>query len=82
MRNPHLSMGALALVLALLAGAVLVEASSFWHITDTHVDWLYKPQSEPVDEYCRNGNGTSGLFGDYFCYGPQSVLESEIQWMS
>lgn len=52
---------------------------TFWHITDTHADWLYKIKSSPEDGYCRNGSGIAGEFGDYLCYGPLTVLESEIQ---
>lgn len=59
----------------------LCRAGTFWHITDTHMDWLYKVNSTPHDTLCRDGTGTAGMFGDYSCYPPIWLQEEAIKKM-
>jgi len=42
-----------------------VTCLTFWHITDTHSDWLYTPGTNPIADYCRRGEGTAGYYGDH-----------------
>lgn len=37
---------------------------TFWHITDTHIDWAYKENSRPILGQCRWLKGHTGKFGD------------------
>ncbi|KAJ6243526.1 sphingomyelin phosphodiesterase [Anaeramoeba flamelloides] len=50
-------------------------------MTDQHYDWAYKPGSNPVRGVCREGKGLAGLYGDYNCDVPWSVIESAIKKM-
>ena len=49
---------------------------AFWHITDTHSDWLYKIGSAAgLNKLCRTGSGNAGKYGAFDCHAPLSLLE-------
>ena len=53
------------------------------HITDLHVDWLYKPGTlADAEDLCRSGKGKAGMFGDYNCYPPLLLFEESLRLMS
>lgn len=54
---------AVALLLVLAVSAAQVSAGTFWHFTDPHGDWLYKPGTKEKQKLCRVGKGNAGEFG-------------------
>lgn len=68
-------------LVALAVIFTLTEAATFWHYTDPHVDWLYRPGSKVKHELCRSGKGDAGTFGKHGCQPPLSVQESAIKQM-
>ena len=44
----------LLIIICLNINLGLSTSYSFWQITDTHTDWLYKQDTKPVNEFCRS----------------------------
>lgn len=55
---------------------------SFWHLTDTHGDYLYQSGTKP-DQYahCRTGVGNAGKYGAFDCYIPLFMQEEALKQM-
>eukprot|EP00771_Trimastix_marina_P002685 gnl/Trimastix_PCT/3834.p1 GENE.gnl/Trimastix_PCT/3834~~gnl/Trimastix_PCT/3834.p1 ORF type:complete len:439 (-),score=26.81 gnl/Trimastix_PCT/3834:71-1291(-) len=53
---------------------------SFWHFTDPHEDSKYQVNSD-TDEACRRGSGSAGVFGDWECDMPRTLVDSTMQHM-
>lgn len=59
----------------------------FLHISDLHYDPHYRPSSNPNDECCHRGAGSSGKYGQLAsnsisqCDSPQSLLDSAFSFI-
>lgn len=70
----------LVIVLTLLT---LSNCGAFWHLTDTHSDWLYKVGARSNGTNCNSGFGFSaGEFGSHHCYNPVVLEEETVRHMA
>ena len=71
----------LGAIIALTTLSVSVKCNKFWHLSDTHADWQYVMNSNPIMGVCRRGPGDAGMFGDLRCYPPLLLLEESLKNM-
>nr|BAN42392.1 sphingomyelin phosphodiesterase, putative [Entamoeba invadens] len=57
-----------------------VVSFEMWHLTDVHLDPLYKTHSDPL-QLCRGGKGNSGKYGDYSCDANNALMETLVSFM-
>lgn len=62
-----------------------VPAGRFWHITDLHLDPTYHISTDPT-KVCFSSKGVpvaqAGLFGDFLCDSPYSLIQSALAHMA